>query len=218
MHPSRANLFAVLSPLLVASSFLAACGVAGSGVAKTESRDIGSFTGIEVSGAVQLDVEVGAKTSVEVTGDDNILPLLFTKVEADTLRIYTKESVRPKVDIVVKVVVPVLTSLKSSGATDVTLVGLAGPALSVDLSGASKLTAKGKVDKLTVNVSGAGKVHTDALDASVVSVDVSGAAYVEVRAKDSLAVSISGAGKVVYSGDPKTVAKDVSGAGRIEKR
>ena len=212
MRPRQTFLLALLSSLLVA------CGVAGSGVAKTEARDVGSFTEIEVSGAVRLDVELGPKTSVEVTGDDNIVPLLLTKVEGSALRIYTKQSVRPKVDIVVKVVVPALTALRSSGATNVTLAGLTGPALSLDLSGASKLSAKGKVGKLAVHVSGAGKVHTDALEATDASVDVSGAAYVEVRAKDSLAVTISGAGKVVYSGDPKDVAKSVSGAGRIEKR
>jgi hypothetical protein len=45
-------------------------------------------------------------------------------------------------------------------------------------------------------------------------IEISGAGDVHVHATESLTASVSGAGDVIYTGDPEEVNKDVSGAGR----
>jgi hypothetical protein len=50
-----------------------------------------------------------------------------------------------------------------------------------------------------------------------VNVDLSGAGDVHVHATESLDASVSGAGRVLYPGDPADVKTDVSGAGTVEK-
>src|SRR4051812_22937807 len=61
--------------------------VKGSGVAKTESRQVGPFTriSIEGSGNVVVTVDPTQPASLVLKADDNILPLVETTVKGDTL-------------------------------------------------------------------------------------------------------------------------------------
>jgi hypothetical protein len=56
--------------------------IQGSGVSKTESRSVGSFSKIDLSGSPDVEVAVGPATSVSVTADDNIVPIIETTVRA----------------------------------------------------------------------------------------------------------------------------------------
>jgi hypothetical protein len=51
-----------------------------------------------------------------------------------------------------------------------------------------------------------------------VEISVTGAGKAELAVSNSLKASITGAGKVTYLGDPKSVKKDITGAGSIERR
>ena len=56
------------------------------------------------------------------------------------------------------------------------------------------------------------------LQTQTTELSISGAGRADVDVSESLKVAISGAGKVVYSGNPKRVEKDISGAGSIKPR
>src|SRR5438552_996004 len=58
-------------------------------------------------------------------------------------------------------------------------------------------------------------IDTSKLRADNAKVEVSGAASVDVYAAEQLDVNVSGAGRVSYSGNPKTVNKHVSGIGSV---
>ena len=49
----------------------------GSGVSKTETRAVGSFSKIDLAGSPDVEVAVGADTSVVVTADDLSLIHIF---------------------------------------------------------------------------------------------------------------------------------------------
>src|SRR6266513_3528707 len=55
-------------------------GIAGSGVRKTEKRELKSFNAIDTAGAYELDVTCQKPASFEIEADDNILPLIKTEV------------------------------------------------------------------------------------------------------------------------------------------
>jgi hypothetical protein len=188
---------------------------AGSGVAKTESRDVGSFTKIDASGATTLEVTAGqSSTTVTVSGDDNVVPLVKTIVSGDTLRIETHDVHHTKLPLVVKVGMPKLAAIDASGASKINVSNLSGGRFALDGSGSTKATVAGSVDKFVVRLSGAGNVDANALATKEADIDGSGASHVEVNASETLTVRISGAGKVLYSGHP-TINQSISGAAKI---
>src|SRR5436305_15136422 len=63
----------------------------GSGVSKTEQRDVKEFRRVELEGSARVRITIGQPQQVTVTGADNIVPLIATTVDGDPLRIAPKE-------------------------------------------------------------------------------------------------------------------------------
>ena len=200
---------------------VAACGgvtgEAGSSNARREPRQVAAFTAIEVGGVINADISVADTASIEVRGDDNLVPLVTTEVKDGRLQIRTTKPVRPKLDLVVHISVPNLSAVSLSGASHARVQGARGDKLALDVSGSGAVTASGATREVAVEVSGAGKVDARELQAEAARIEVSGAGEVDVRAAKTLDVEISGAGHVRYQGDP-VIRKDISGAGTLEKK
>src|SRR5882762_2517436 len=108
----------VLTFCLSAVFVLSGChmGVHGSGVRKTEKRDLPAFNAIETSGAFEVQVNCQQPASFEVEADDNLLPLVQTEVRDGVLRVSTTKGYSSDGGIVLRVRVPDLVSVKSTGA------------------------------------------------------------------------------------------------------
>ena len=192
-------------------------GVHGSGLRKTEKRDVPAFTAINTSGMLEVDVKCQQAVSLEVEADDNLLSLVQTEVIDGVLRIKTTRNYRSQGGIIVRVTVPNLERLQASGAGKFRISDLKNDEFEIHSSGVVDVSASGQTKSLEIDESGAGKIDTHNLRAAVVSVHVSGAANVDVYASDQLDVTVSGAANVTYSGDPK-INKHVSGAGSITRK
>jgi hypothetical protein len=192
-------------------------GVRGSGTAKTEVRTVGAFSAVEVSGALSAEISIGAEPRVEVSGDDNLVPLVDTGVSGASLSIRNHGNFRPSVPLVVRVTAPKLTAVMTSGATNVTLHGMRDDQLSITVQGAATVHGDGTVKQLTVETSGAGTLDLDRLTAERGNVRTSGSGTTSVNVTQALDVRVSGAGTVNYRGNPE-VKQDVSGAGTLRKR
>lgn len=199
-------------------ALLAGCLTRGSGNERRETREAEAFSEVEVGGIFDVDVQVGPEASIEVIGDDNIVPLVQTSVSGGRLHIDTSESISPKLDLVVNVTTPNLAALRTSGSCDVDVSGISGDSFEVDSSGVADITLVGTVDTFELDLSGAGRVDAAALKAQTVKVDMSGAGKADVHAEKSLVASVSGAGSVRYGGNPDEVEEHVSGAGKVKPR
>src|SRR5258708_14657245 len=91
-------------------------GVHGSGVRKTEKRDLPSFTAIETTGAFDVQVTCQKPTSFEIEGDDNLLPLIQTEVRNGVLRVSSTKRYSTRNPISLRITVPDLASVSSTGA------------------------------------------------------------------------------------------------------
>lgn len=191
-------------------------GERGSGVAKTEVREVPAFSKVALEGSLRAEITAGAAQHVELSGDDNLVPLMTTEVEGQRLRIAPKKSIRPKLEMVAKIATPKLGAVSASGSTVIVLRGLDGDAFDLDTSGSSKVTATGTSGSVTIRVSGSGAVDARELHAQNVKVVVSGSGDLEVYATDVLDVTISGSGRVRYAGNPRDVRKSISGSGSLE--
>lgn len=193
-------------------------GVRGSGNRITEKRAVPGFLSVEVSGAYEVEIVAQQERSLEITGDDNILPLVTTEVRGNVLRIGSSKSFNISRPITVKITVPDLEGISTSGASKINISAIKNSELDVDSSGASKLSLTGETKKLKIGTSGASNIEAKDLHAEKVSVQSSGAGYVSVYATDQLDASASGAARIDYYGEPKTVNPDVSGAGSVNKK
>jgi hypothetical protein len=243
----RPLLAAVALGLLAAWAALPAAHAAtttGSGQAATEARDASGFSAIAMRGSIDVVVRQGAREAVEVSTDDNLLPLLQTVVEGSgeqrTLRIQWKsgESVRTRARTLVTVDVVKLSSVSLAGSGDLTVEALKTPALALAISGSSdvrlqqldaeqlKLSiagsgdvrARGTAGTLEVKIAGSGDVQASELQAADVSVSIAGSGDASVHASKSLAVSIAGSGDVEYRGGATLAKARVAGSGSIRQR
>lgn len=211
-----------LAFIFVISLGLTACGhvgiaqrATGSGVIKTEHRNVGPFTGLDVGGAFLVDIVCGKEPGVDLEGDDNLLPLITTEVRNGVLRIGSESSIDSRNRIHVRVSTNDLNSLSSSGASEVNLSGVNNSSLKISVSGAGSLKGSGETKNLELSMSGAAHFDAQNLHASKVTVSISGAGNAIVYATDELDAKISGVGNISYYGNPKTINKDISGMGSL---
>jgi len=217
--------------------------VAGSGIPRSESRALSGFQAIALNGALKLVLRQGAREALELRADNNLLPLIETRVVnrdgVNTLEIGPRRgtNLAPRGEMTVTVDVVTLAALSVNGSGDVVCDELRTPALRVHLAGSGKLLLRGlaaddlalklsgsgeaqimgRTGKLQVASAGSGDVEAGELEADNVTVDISGSADVSVNARKTLAVSIAGSGDVAYRGTA-VVTSSVAGSGRIRKR
>ena len=110
----------IAASALVACALATGCtGVPGSGKAASDKREVGEFNEIDVSGVIQLEVVAHKARSVELSGDDNLLPLVRTELQGKRLVIDSKQELRPKLDLVAKVTAEDIALLRCSGACEI---------------------------------------------------------------------------------------------------
>ncbi len=197
------------------SSTLVSSGVQGSGISSTEAREIGDFSSIEIRGSGTLKISFADKPAVTVTADDNILPLLDTRIEGDRLILQPSESISPKTELVYEVTATALSKIGAAGAVGVELSGFSGDSLELDLAGACRITGSGTAASL--NLKAAGATHSDLAALIVENADVSltGAGSATVHATKSFHGSAAGAASITCSGSPADVKKTTAGVATV---
>ncbi len=193
-------------------------GVKGSGTSKTEQRNVADFREIEASGAVNLEVDAQKDFSVTVEADDNLLQYIKTEVSGDTLKIYSEGRISPTAKLNVKISMPALEGLDVSGASDAKIMNVKADSLELKASGASEIIINGEANKLKANATGASEINAENLLTENADVDASGASSANVSATNELNVEASGASKISYTGEPKNLKQNSSGASSINKK
>jgi hypothetical protein len=189
---------------------------AGSGVAATQSRSLPPFTGVELTGDNNVVVQVGARRSVVVHADDNLLTRVTTRVHAGRLVIgNTPGNLSAKSPMFVQVRVPALDLLRLEGDGNITATGIAARTLTVALPGAGNIVAGGAATALDVTISGEGTALLRQLVARDATAALSGDGSIMLTATRSLDARISGNGTVLYRGNPARVTQSVTGSGAI---
>jgi hypothetical protein len=202
---------------------IAGCGVEGheqrrgSGIEASETRQVDSFDRVALSGQGDVEVSVGRAQSVTVRTDDNLLDDVRTEVDDGELKISQPGNLQidPKVGITIEITVPDLRAVDLSGSGNVSAHGVHGDLFRAEVGGAGNVEATGLVQRVEAELSGSGWIRFAELKAPRATAEIPGSGNIEVYAGESLTASVSGAGQILYSGNPSQVEKDVSGAGDI---
>ena len=215
--------------------------IRGSGVIKTEGRAVSSFSNVHVSGAIDVYIKQDSVSSVKVEGDDNLLQYIEVQTNGSTLEIYTRDHVDLSSNDKIKVYVsnPSYREFEVRGASSIRsenqiiskealIVDLSGasegrldidaPKVSVEVSGASNVTMRGKTKDIEANASGASEIRCFDLLAENVNVESNGASHAEVYASVKIIPHASGASSVSYKGNAAVEDKKESGASSVNKK
>jgi len=214
--------------------------ITGSGVVRTETRQLPDFTAVSVDYPADVVIQQGDVQSASVEAEDNLLPQLATRVSGGILYIEDRQPFATRVDPTrpVKITLTVKDlhqlncpsagtvsieglqtdslHLSASGAGHVALTGLVVSTLTFDLSGAGSVDAGGSAGSLDLGISGFGSFNGSQLAAQRADVDISGAGSATLWVKDQLSANISGVGSVNYYGSPK-VSRNISGLGGVNR-
>ena len=192
-------------------------GIRGNGHIKTDERTISAFGNIDAGGAFEIEWKSGAP-ALSVTTDENLLAYVDNHISGDTLRLRTHEQIWPTHGIKVVISSPTRAGAKLSGAVKLTANQISGPKFALESTGAARVNLDGSIDELLADMTGASELNAGGLQTKTAEISTTGAADAEVAVAETLKVAITGAGKVSYSGNPKTIEKHISGAGSIRHR
>lgn len=206
--------------LMAVVAVVAGCsrpGVVGNGVIKTEERTILDFSKVEVVGGYQIEW-AGGKPALTISADENLLPLISTVVSGDTLRIDSTGSMTATKTIKVIITSTTLVEVNLTGGNKFTASLVSGPSLKLESTGASDFTVDGSVTNLDATLTGAGQLNAKSLPVANATLSLVGAGKADVTVTEKLNVSVTGAGSVTYAGHPKTVEKNIVGAGTLREQ
>lgn len=216
-------------------------GIRGSGIIVEKSYNLSDFTSVRASNTCNLTAIQGDDFQVIVSCDDNIVPYLDV-YKSDNMLILDLESghIYSHIEFDVTVVMPVLTHLEVSGASDAVATGFENSSnfttevsgasdvriefistadINCEVSGASDLyiSSVNSTGQISIDCSGASEVNCKNIASTNGDIDVSGASEVYVNLSGYLNCSVSGASTLYYSGNPRLNDIDVSVASRLER-
>ncbi len=159
---------------------------------------------------------VGEPPSLTLAADENILPIITTKVSGGRLTVSSKRSYTTNNRVRVALSLPTLTEIAVSGSNHLDAKGFGKGDLSVSLTGSNDVALAGSVGTLTLHLTGAGKLAAKALAADAVQVTVAGSGDATVDARKQLQAKILGAGSLTVYGNPQIRQSSVMGSGDIK--
>jgi hypothetical protein len=214
----------------------------GSGVAASERRDVGAFTAVSLGAPFSLLLRPAARESVEIVADDNVLPLIETRVRGSggqrrleiewppEARIDPRTPVVITIDFVRIEAIAVGGSGRVSGGalrTDrlvasiggsgtMSLTGIDAREVEVVIGGSGRFGGAGRTGKLALSIGGSGRCDAERLIADDVSVSLAGSADARVHADRALRASIVGSGVLFHAGAALPTLSLVGG-GRVTR-
>ena len=191
--------------------------VVGSGDVVHESRKLSNFHTVKLDGSLDVNILSGDNFICNLSGDNNLVPLVVTIIENNTLRISIDGSYSTKNPLVVNLEMPVVKKAKISGSGDIRIIDATEDTVVLIINGSGDIAVNGSVNVLEAKVNGSGDLSLQNLKANRVNVIINGSGDAQVWANKSISAQVNGSGDLSYSGDPKEVNVKVNGSGEIKK-
>jgi hypothetical protein len=196
--------------------------VEGNGKIASQTRTVGAFTGLSISGGFEVVLTQGTTESLKLEADENVLPRIKAEVVNGVLRISSK-SIRNAKRLKAYVTVRDLKSLELAGGIKLsgtnTISGstlkfdfaggidveldLKVKELVADVAGGTKITLRGQAQTVRLDLAGAASFKAADLKTEFFTMDAAGASHAEVHVTKELNVDAAGIVSVDYKGSPK---------------
>jgi hypothetical protein len=207
----------------------------GSGNIISEKRDVATFNNISFNGSGNVFITQDTAQSLRIETDDNIMSLLETDVNDNTLEIDFQSHHQvnaTKLNIYISMAAlktfslngsgdmknsdTIKTdnlSLKITGSGKITMCALAASVAS-EISGSGDITISGKTDDESCKITGSGNIKAFELYSKNAQIEIIGSGDCRITASEFLNAKINGSGDIYYKGKP-AITKNISGSGSI---
>jgi hypothetical protein len=173
--------------------------VVGSGKVVDEARNVSGYSRVVINGGIDVRLKrTGAEKAV-VHADDNIAPLIETRVDGDKLFVETRKnaSFRTHTKLLVIVEFKQLDAIQLQGSGDVQVDDI-------------------KAGIFQGTIQGSGNLKIARIEAETVALSIAGSGNFDARGRaGKLGVVIEGSGDVRYRGSPQ-VEKLIAGSGEVK--
>ena len=211
-------------------------GIDGSGNVVTEKRNIETpFTKIQTSTGVEVILEQGSPSEVEVEVDDNLMKYIVTRVENGTLIVKIDGNINTMESAIVRVKTKTIEGLESSsGASIKTINKLSGTSVALKTSSGSTIQADLEYEKVSCESTSGSEIK---VSGKALTLDTKSSSGSEINAKELAsneitAQSTSGSSTTVnpivllnakassgssidYVKEPKKVVKEETSGGSV---
>jgi ribosome-associated translation inhibitor RaiA len=211
-------------------------GIDGSGNVITEKRNIETpFTKIQASTGVEVILEQGSPSEVEVEVDDNLMKYIVTRVENGTLIVKIDGNINTMESAIVRVKTKTIEGLESSsGASIKTINKLSGTSVALKTSSGSTIQADLEYEKVSCESTSGSEIK---VSGKALTLDTKSSSGSEINAKELAsneitAQSTSGSSTTVnpivllnakassgssidYVKEPKKVVKEETSGGSV---
>lgn len=213
--------FAVLLLLAVLSPSCDLDCTKGSGDILSETRIVDFFDEIEMRGSFELRLSQAPDFSLTIEADDNILPLIETRVNSqDRLVVDLEDCIRSHEPILIIVSAPNIETIAIKGSGDVFgMTTLDFNSLKLEIDGSGDV----EIDSLFVNfaeisIEGSGDVMIDYIDALTINAEISGSGDIDLKGfSNDFNVEVDGSGDIdALNLTTETCDIDIMGSGDCE--
>lgn len=192
--------------------------VQGNGQSAVERREIGDLDGIDIDGAMQVEVRVGPAPSLRVEGDSNLLPMLRTEAGGGTLRVWTEGRLRSDNPLRVILTTPRLRQVSANGSGRLVVSDLSGGPLDMSLNGSRSVQLAGSVSRLDARLNGSGGLNASGLDSGSTVARLNGSGRLDLGRVDgdTLNLVLQGSGSASARGKVRNLSVNLRGSGSAD--
>ena len=221
----KTNILVIATTLLLNTTSYG-CRIEGSGQTVTETRELETFSGIELKSSANIYVTQGDKQEVRVEAEDNLIGKITTVIKNNSLVVDADDNIRFTKPVTIYLTVKDLCLVELTGSGNiVTRSQFQCEFMNLKLSGSGDIRVMVDSKSLKANLSGSGNIRISGsgnIDArelnsfrSAVAISGSGTSTVDV--KNDLNVTITGSGNVFYVEEPGKISSKIIGSGEISK-
>ena len=217
---------AIILSVIFFATFLSSCvftgSIKGNSNVVEETRDLDDFSKISVSRGMNVYIIQGTSTKVTVKADENLLKVIDTYIDDNTLKVTCTKMIRNATSNKVYVTVPDLEYIKSTSGSNVfsedTLkiknleikstagsnvrLSLESGELTISAAAGSNIFLDGKAKTVVMKASSGSNIKAGDLQAENCDAKVSSCANIWIKVQNGLTAKASSGGNLFYSGEP----------------
>ncbi|MBL0122428.1 MAG: DUF2807 domain-containing protein [Betaproteobacteria bacterium] len=192
----------------------------GSGVVKQESRAVANFSRLVLALPATVTLSQGPAESLTISADDNLLPLMTTRVAGDELIIEGDNShgFSTRNAIKVRLTVKTLNAITIKGSGDVFGDQFKSDKLDISIAGSGDVKLKSiRADQVKIGIEGSGDISVDAIDSKLVDASIQGSGDIRLPSLQSswVKISVNGSGDISAAGNTDKVDVEIMGSGDV---
>lgn len=224
--------------LLATAVLLAGCfwqqAIRGKGEQVTASGQLEPFHRLGIEIPADVEVQLSDHFGYEITGYENIIPLVEFSVSNEQLKISSSKNIGSDSKIILRLPENMLTEVSIAGTAAISvntpihseqfaarLAGSGSLQIEVEtqtlvskLAGSGTLTYRGSAERHDINLAGSGTVHAGSLESQWAQVKIAGSGDVRLKVLRQLSANIVGSGNVYLSGNPE-IDSSALGSGKV---